>query len=304
MYDPTLNANFTMQTVDSRWWQGEPVWNTAIKQNLRANVLFWPGSEVEVQGMRPSQWRPYDGSFTNAARIDTLLWWVGNRSCDLCVSYFDLVDTAGHAYGPGPNSTQLASALSTMDGLLNQLMQGLYTAGIQDDVTVLLVSDHGMSPINGTERAIYLDDYTDPSLFRLIDSGATLGIWPHDLSQTQSIYSQLYNKVPHLTVFDDDKKRDMHYTNNPRIPPIVGVAEDGWVVRTRARPYTGQGTHGYDPRLQSMGALFVGQGKGLKKGSVLSEVDNVNVYSLICYLLGIEPAKTSGSLDVWREVLV
>ena len=40
IYDPTLNATFNMQTLDPRWWGGEPVWNTAMKQNLRANVMF------------------------------------------------------------------------------------------------------------------------------------------------------------------------------------------------------------------------------------------------------------------------
>ena len=40
MYDPTLDASFNMQTLDPVWWGGEPVWNTAIKQGLRANVMY------------------------------------------------------------------------------------------------------------------------------------------------------------------------------------------------------------------------------------------------------------------------
>ena len=40
MYDPVLDASFNMQTLDPVWWGGEPVWNTAIKQNLRANVMY------------------------------------------------------------------------------------------------------------------------------------------------------------------------------------------------------------------------------------------------------------------------
>ena len=52
-----------------------------------------------------------------------------------------------------------------------------------------------------------------------------------------------------------------------------------------------------------MGALWLGVGKGLKRGGVLENVENVNVYSLLCHLLGITPAKNSGRLEVWRDVL-
>ena len=40
IYDPTLNATFNMQTVDPVWWGGGPVWNTAMKQNLKANIMY------------------------------------------------------------------------------------------------------------------------------------------------------------------------------------------------------------------------------------------------------------------------
>ena len=40
IYDPTLDTTFNMQTLDPVWWGGEPVWNTAVKQGLRANVMY------------------------------------------------------------------------------------------------------------------------------------------------------------------------------------------------------------------------------------------------------------------------
>ena len=40
IYDPVMDATFNMQTLDPAWWGGEPIWNTAIKQNLRANVMY------------------------------------------------------------------------------------------------------------------------------------------------------------------------------------------------------------------------------------------------------------------------
>ena len=301
MYDPVLNSSFNMQTLDARWWQGEPVWNTAMKQGRRANVLYWPGSEVEVQGMRPDVWYPY-GNIPNPTRIQSMLGWLRNASCDLCVSYFSLVDDAGHS--GGPSSPGVAAAVAVVDGLIAQLWQGLYEMGLQEQVTLLLVSDHGMSAIDTTQRVAVLDDYTDTSALRIIDSGATLGIWPTDLSQTEKIYADLAGgKVPHLTMLNESMAAALRYVGNRRIPPVIGVMDDGWVVATRARGYRGMGTHGYLPRTPSMGALFLAQGRGLKKGVVMEEVENVNVYALICHLLGITPAQTSGSLEVWKDVL-
>ncbi len=35
---------------DPRFWRGEPVWQTAERQGLRAGVVYWPGSDVAVNG--------------------------------------------------------------------------------------------------------------------------------------------------------------------------------------------------------------------------------------------------------------
>ena len=48
---------------DARWWGGEPLWVTAIRQGRRAATMFWPGSEVAIGGVRPTYWKPYDKKF-------------------------------------------------------------------------------------------------------------------------------------------------------------------------------------------------------------------------------------------------
>jgi hypothetical protein len=63
MIDPAIGPErFTMSSAtakDSRWWGGEPLWVTAEKQGQRSASMFWPGSEVEIGGVRPSHWKPY-----------------------------------------------------------------------------------------------------------------------------------------------------------------------------------------------------------------------------------------------------
>ena len=77
--DPGFPERFTMtsQTAKTaRWWGGEPLWNTAMRQGRRAASMFWPGSEAPIGGLRPTYWRPYDEAMPNAARVAQVLEWL------------------------------------------------------------------------------------------------------------------------------------------------------------------------------------------------------------------------------------
>ncbi len=62
-YDPVRKTNynaFNSSSQASFWWGGEPIWATAIKQGRVADCMFWPGSTVEIGGIRPTKWKPFD----------------------------------------------------------------------------------------------------------------------------------------------------------------------------------------------------------------------------------------------------
>eukprot|EP00058_Branchiostoma_floridae_P023608 XP_002609098.1 hypothetical protein BRAFLDRAFT_91071 [Branchiostoma floridae] len=64
MYDPVFNTSFCLGCDESfvpAWWGGEPLWNTVKKQGKRSGTFFWPGSDVNVEGMYPDYYKRYDG---------------------------------------------------------------------------------------------------------------------------------------------------------------------------------------------------------------------------------------------------
>ena len=65
MYDPVTGESFSIGNPDavtsSHWWGGEPFWVTAEKNGNTAGIFFWPGSEAEIQGERPTYYEVYDG---------------------------------------------------------------------------------------------------------------------------------------------------------------------------------------------------------------------------------------------------
>ena len=69
-----------------------------------------------------------------------------------------------------------------------------------------------------------------------------------------------------------DTPESWHLRGQPRVPPITGVADEGWVVLRRAdfaeywkRSPTG-GQHGYDPDVRTMRGIFVAAGPAFKVG--------------------------------------
>ena len=62
---------------DPKWWNGgEPIWVTGRRQGLTTATMFWPGSDKEIRGMRPSHWFEYDGKITFEQRVNQSLNWL------------------------------------------------------------------------------------------------------------------------------------------------------------------------------------------------------------------------------------
>jgi predicted AlkP superfamily pyrophosphatase or phosphodiesterase len=100
----------------------------------------------------------------------------------------------------------------------------------------------------------------------------------------------------------------LHYGSNPRIPPLLCLANDGWIINTQEfmdRPdrHVSLGEHGYDNDDPSMGALFVAHGPAFKRGLVVPEFDNVDIYPLLAHILRIRPQPNDGDFATVRPML-
>jgi predicted AlkP superfamily pyrophosphatase or phosphodiesterase len=143
---------------DPSWWGGEPLWVSVEKQGLHAATMFWPGSDVAIAGMRPSEWLPFDGKLSPDQRVDQLLRWIdlpAPQRASFFTLYFEQVDHAGH--DGGPDSPAVDAALREMDAALARLVDGLKRRGVFERANLVIVSDHGMTATS-RERRTYLDD--------------------------------------------------------------------------------------------------------------------------------------------------
>jgi len=314
MRDPVLGRFTTRDTVaqsEPRWWGGEPIWVTAELQGVRAASISWPGSEAAIKGVRPTWWQRYWHEEQAASKIGKLLRLLqlpADSAPGIITMYFHDVDTDSHEYGPDAPETD--AAIARVDSAVGAIEDGIARLGLRDQVTMIIVSDHGMAPVSGDQQ-IVLDDYLDVATIDMIDWTPVGALVPRD-GDIERVYRALHGKHPHLQVYrKGEVPARWHFNDNPRITPIVLVADEGWSItsreflRRRAERGTTRwgGAHGYDPELQSMGALFVAAGPGIAEGSVVAPFRNVHVYSLMAHLLGLTPARTDGSLDSLRAVL-
>jgi predicted AlkP superfamily pyrophosphatase or phosphodiesterase len=196
-----------------------------------------------------------------------------------------------------------------VDAAIGRLLDGLEAKGWSDRINVIVVADHGMSPI-ATDSVVALDDYLSlAAVSRITGGNPDLGLWPR-AGLEDSVVRALAGKNPHLGVWRRDSIPErFHYRANPRIPPVVVLAEPGWSVAARrsdvmSHPdrYAG-GAHGYDDTVAVMRALFVAAGPAFRQGVTAAPFRNIHIYDLVAGILGLTPAPNDGSPDSTATLL-
>jgi predicted AlkP superfamily pyrophosphatase or phosphodiesterase len=245
-------------------------------------------------------------------RVDRVLSWLDLPAAErptFLTLYFSDLDSAGHDFGP--DSRAVADAARRVDRYLNRLFRGLSRRRLQDRVNIVVVSDHGMSESN-TNRVVILDDYLSLDGVDIVDLNPTLGLFPPP-GREDEVYRALAGAHPRLKVFRKaETPAHWHYRDHPRIPPIVGVVDEGWQILRRgtfnnliAKGEHGPiGVHGYDAmQAQTMRGIFIATGPAFKVGATVPAFENVHIYDALAKILGVTPAKNDGDPRIAQSLL-
>ncbi|MDX1677569.1 alkaline phosphatase family protein [Arsukibacterium sp.] len=318
IYDADFDAIFRMSKPEEvrhrRWWLGEPIWVTAEMQGIKTATYFYPGSEADIKGIRPTYWRTYDGDISNTERVQSVLDWLALPEADrpgFLTLYFSSIDDAGHSYGP--NSAEVKSAIADVDKAIGDLIAGLKRQNLFDQVNLLLVSDHGMAEVP-PDQVIVVDNLFDTNQ-------AALTLWTPEIvsifpkpGQLESVYQQLSASLPDsATVYRKEDLPDRwHYKQSKRVAPLLIIPEPGWRLMRQSQYQRWQqtsdissvsGSHGYDNTAPSMQAIFIGHGPAFAKGETIPAFANIELYNLMCIILGIKPAVNDGDPKWASQVL-
>ncbi len=304
MYDPVYDSYFDLskkeELTNGRWWHGEPIWVTAVRQGQIAHTLFWPGTAAEINGYRPTVWHPYDHFMPYDQRVKIILGWMDLPRAErpnLMTLYLPEVNEVAHYAGADQPKTY--AAVEKVDRTVGKIMDGLESRGLLKSTNIVVVSDHGMTDVS-MKRIINLDDYFDTEDAEWIRYGAQLGIWASP-KKVPKILRKLKKAHPHLHVFaKEDFPPRFHFNGHIRIPPIVGYPDPGWEVVTNKALATPmdhplRGDHGYGAEDPMMHGIFLAYGPNIPPGTTVNSFINVEIYGLLCELLGLQPAPNDGT---------
>ena len=286
---------------DGRWWRAEPIWVGAEKAGLPTAIWAWPGSAAEINGIRPARWRPYDESVPAEQRADEVARWLEEPAATrprFAALYLEMVDGAGHEYGP--QAPQTRQAVRQADAAVGRLIDSLADKGLLDRINVIVVSDHGMAAVP-TGQAIAVEDMVPVEDAAVVNIGQSVGIAPR-AGHVEAAEKRLLGRHNHYQCWrKSELPARWHYGRNARVPPIVCQMDEGWdaipAANVAKRALAGtRGSHGYDPALASMRATFLARGPAFRKGVVIAPFDNVDVYPLMARLLDIPARDNDGDI--------
>jgi|WetSurMetagenome_2_1015567.scaffolds.fasta_scaffold98873_2 predicted AlkP superfamily pyrophosphatase or phosphodiesterase len=282
---------------DPVWWKGGvSIWTTAMAQGVTPAVQFWPAWPI---GPKPELFAEFNPKTSMAAEAANMLSWLDlppDRRPRLILGYFYPVDHAGHQFGPASPDTM--RTIAEADAAIGNLVEGLKARGVYDDTNIIIVADHGMAETS-KDRAVPLDDYIDLQSIRVITSGPLAGLEPSPGAGTR-VAAALLGRRGHMTCW---RKSAMparfHYGTNPRIPPILCLADVGWTIGTKAGLARGveRGSHGYDPDAPEMAAVFVAHGPNFRRAMAWPKFDNVDIYPMLAAIVGVRPEPNDGRLS-------
>jgi len=147
-------------------------------------------------------------------------------------------------------------------------------------------------------NVVAFEDMVDPALVEAVSLGQSAGFNPVPGREAEAGAALLGRHERHECWRKEDLPARWHYGSHPRIPAIVCQMQEGWdavPARYIARRSPGtRGSHGFDPALESMQAIFIAYGPSFASGVRLPAFDNVDVYPLLARLVGVEPLEHDG----------
>lgn len=296
---------------DGTFYGGTPIWIQADNASMVSASYYFVGSEANIQGLYPTYYHKYDGSIKNEVRVAEALNWLAlpekNRP-HIITMYFSDMDDVGHEFGPN-NDEEIKKVLFDLDKNLGDLFKGIAATGLPTNI--IIVSDHGMAAVPKT-NLISLDDIKNDNLYTIVDNGAIVNIHPKEDVEVDAIIQYLKPKERNFKVYKTENTPGFEYSPKNKDWGAIQIIPDfGYYFSSNAgiayrnkNSATIFGVHGYDPKFKDMHGVFYANGPAFKDGYVAPPLKNIDIYPLMCEILGLEiPNDIDGNLNQIKSVL-
>lgn len=294
---------------DPRYYLGEPIWVTAQKQGVKCASIYWVGSDIPIKDTYPTYYRRWDEEphWTFSERCDEIVRLMSLPEKErprLVMGYFDEPDHMGHVFGP--MSPETKEMCEEMDSLVHNLYLRLMALPYAHKINFIVAGDHGMTAIS-KDRAVCATDYISMDWVERFVGDTPTSIWVKD-GYVDSVYNHLCG-VEHIRVWKKNEVPEyLHYGTSDRLGEVIVCPDLGWQFGLRGG--RNGGNHGFDCKEPDMMVAFRAIGPDFKVNydapfteGEQSSFRNIDLYPLLCHLLGIKPAPVDGKLERIQKIL-
>ncbi|WP_281614555.1 ectonucleotide pyrophosphatase/phosphodiesterase [Flammeovirga sp. SubArs3] len=303
-FDPERNQHYSIGVgkKDGSWFKGTPIWNLAEQQGQKAASFYWPVSDARVEGMRPTYYYKYNKPTPYLERVEQIKKWLDMDQSirpTLITTYFSLVDTQGHVFGPDANETK--EAVEYIDTVIGQLYD--IVKSYKEPIDLIIVSDHGMEQV-AVDDAIILESLGRFKDFECVNGGGVQYLlYAKEGADIEKTYQELKKQEDKGFVVykKDSAPNQLHYSKGVRIPAIFCEAVPPKTFKN-LRGGVSNGMHGFNPyKVKNMHAIFYAAGDHFKENVSIAPFENVNVYPTIAKILSL---KVPDNIDGDEKVLL
>lgn len=294
---------------DPRYYLGEPIWATAQRQGVPCAAIYWVGSDIAIGGVYPTYYRNWDEQphWDFEQRVDEIVRLLSlpeEERPRLVMGYFDEPDHHGHVYGPiSPETKAMAEE---MDALMHSLYLRMKALPYGDRINFIVTGDHGMAEIS-KDRFIGWYSVLDEAWIDRIVGSIPTSIWVKEGCLDKVL--EALADVEHISVWKHGEVPEyLQYGTSDRLGDVIVSPDLGW--QFNFAPSKNHGTHGFDPREPDVMVAFRAVGPDFKQGyeapfteGEQSAFHNIDIYPMLCKLLGVEPAPVDGKLERIQNIL-
>jgi predicted AlkP superfamily pyrophosphatase or phosphodiesterase len=294
---------------DGRWYGGEPIWVAAERHGLVSAAYFFVGTEAPVGGISPTHWFVFDQDVPGEQRVDQVLQWLSQSPetrPHMITLYFEEVDQVSHRFGPG--SPENIAAIANVDGHIERLVQGISNLAIADEVSIVLVSDHGQASYREDAETLILDEVVDLDGFAVVDGGSAAFLYARAANRQRlvEVRDAINESWQHGRAWlREEAPESFHVADNSRFPEIIVLADPHYsVIGTADRHYImTPGDHGWSPEFPDMHGIFIAVGPRLPQGAVINAINAVDVYPMMREILELPQISVDGDASVLLPLL-
>jgi predicted AlkP superfamily pyrophosphatase or phosphodiesterase len=233
------------------------------------------------------------------------------------------LDSTHHQHGP--NTPQGRAVAGKLDALVGKVVQAVDDAGIRDRTTIFVVADHGFLANSKTLRPNALlrkeglltmegEKVSKARAFVVPEGGIGMVYLtdPATKDEDRATVRRLFEGAEGVAAVIGPEEFARYGLPKPEDHPgmadLILAAKEGYGVGGAVngdafvQEHAQKGTHGYLSTEPGMKALFVASGAGIKPGSKLPSVENVDVAPTAAHLLGVPLEQADGR--VLDEILV